>query len=94
MTDRSQPTRYLAFDIVHAVEFSRIGRTCSFSISGGFRATVLTYHLQGRYSNRFRPPERCSIGFRSSLDGVSILSLGLAIFKRFRSAWPGGFGPA
>ena len=83
MTDRSQPTRFLAFDIVHAVEFSRIGRACSFSISGG---------LQGNCPNlpspwpMFKPDPTARArlrGCRRTLERVSILSLGLAIYKRF-----------
>jgi len=37
----------LAFDIVHAVEFSRIGRAWILTFRPSFRATALTYHLLG-----------------------------------------------
>ena len=44
MTDRSQPTRFLAFDIVHAVEFSRIGRTRLQALSAVAPGNFSTLH--------------------------------------------------
>jgi hypothetical protein len=38
---------FLAFDIVHAVEFSRIGRAFIVTSRSVFRATALTYHQKG-----------------------------------------------
>ena len=43
MTDRNQPTRYLAFDIVHAVEFSRIGRTWHVPVAGSVSSALVLF---------------------------------------------------
>ena len=43
--ETSSAHEVLAFDIVHAVEFSRIGRTSYSASRLRLRATALTYHL-------------------------------------------------
>jgi hypothetical protein len=60
------------------------GAPVAFPLLEGFRATVLTYHLQGRCSNRFPPPRALLDGFGRPPDGVSILSLGHVVYKRLR----------
>lgn len=60
---------FLAFDIVHAVEFSRIGRAVIVTSRSVFRATALTYHQAGLC--QFDTPEtevpgwHCLAGFSS-----------------------------
>ena len=61
--ERDLQTRFLAFDNVHAVEFSRIGRSCLGPSRAEFRATVLTYQKQGFSSNQGRGEKA-----RNSLD--------------------------
>ena len=58
-TDAESTNRrgYLAFDIVHAVEFSRIGRAYFSPRGFEFRATALTYHQQGSVNLTRRQPK-------------------------------------
>ena len=57
LTIFSTVTRFLAFDIVHAVEFSRIGRSRRSAFRQPFGATFLPYHFVMLCQIRFRVSE-------------------------------------